>query len=311
MKKTLLAIFVGLVATAMCFAIWAQNQQPKPSTKMPQAKTQQEYEAYKKFQGETDPAKKAAAGEQFIRDYPDSELTGPFVCPLLVQIFEQLNNFSKAVEYGEKSLNSDLPKETVLFIYQGIVISYQQLNNYEKTVEWGEKFLTADPNNTFALYILSSVIPERIKDEDVDRQSKLDRTSDYGKRLLQIIANAQRPAQLTDEQWKQQKAQLEGGDFAALGFVALHQKNYDEAVRQYKQSTDIYPKDPIAFYRLGMAYSFNKKNEEAIRALATSVALSGPPQAKSYLDEIYKAKNKGSLEGLDKVIADAKASMKN
>jgi len=311
MKKTLLAIFAALVATAICSVVWAQNQQPKPPAKTPQAKTQQEFDAYKKFQAETDLAKKAAAGEQFIKDYPDSELTGPYVCPHLVQIYEQLNNFSKAVEYGERALKSDLPKETGLFIYQGIVVGYQQLNNYEKTVEWGEKFLTADPNNTFALYILSSVIPEGIKDEDFDRQSKLDRTSDYAKRLLLILSNAPRPAQLTDEQWKQQKVQLEGGSYAALGFVALHQKNYDEAVKQYKHSTDIYPKDPIAFYRLGLAYSFNKKNDEAIRALATSVAMSGPPQAKSYLDQIYKAKNNGSLEGLDKVIADARASMKN
>ncbi|MDD5541748.1 MAG: tetratricopeptide repeat protein [Acidobacteriia bacterium] len=309
MRKMWMAMFVVVCIFTVASGTPAQDQ--KAPAKGPLAKTQQEYDAYKKFQSETDWSKKAADGEQFMKDYPDSALTGSFLLPMLVQAYEQLGNFPKTVTYAEKALQSEQSKTTLQFLYQTLVVSYQQLNNYEKTVEYGEKMLVDDPNNTFALFVLSGVIPERIKDDDMDRQQKLDRTTTYAKRLLETTNAMQRPPQMTDDQWKQQRGQLLGGAYSSLGFVALHQKDYDEAIKQYKQSIDLYPKDPIAFYRLGLAYSFNKKNDEAIKALAASVAMNGPDQARSYLEQIYRAKNNGSLDGLDKVISDAKAQLKN
>ena len=49
---------------------------------------------------------------------------------------------------------------------------------------------------------------------------------------------------------------------------------------------------------------------EALKALATSVAMNGPSQAKSYLEQLYKAKNNGSLDGLDKMISEAASGLK-
>ncbi len=267
--------FVAVLA-AVCFlgaATVLVAQQANPPAKQPQAKTQQEYDAFVKFNSETDFAKKTGLGEEFIKNYPNSELNVPYVMPAML-------------------------------------IGYQQQNNYEKTVEVGQQILTADPNNTFALFMLSLVVPERIKDDDINRQQKIDETTQYAKHLLSLIPTMPKPAQLTDDQFKSQKAQLEGGAYSALGFVALHQKNYDEAITQYKKSVDAFPKDPIAFYRLGLAYSFAKKNDDAIKSLAVAVALNGPPQARSYLEQLYKAKNGGSLDGLDKVISEASAGLK-
>lgn len=271
MKKhlvTLLGIVLFLATTT-----WMDAQPAQAPAKQPQAKTQQEYDAFVKFTSETDYAKKAAAGEQFSKDFPISELN-------------------------------------VSYVFPALLVSYQQLNNYDKTVEYGEKILAGDPANTFALFMLSLVIPERIKDDDLDRQQKLDHTTGYAKKLLEVTASMPKPAPMTEEQWKTQKAQLEGGAHSALGFVALHQKNYEQAATEYKTSVELYPKDPIAFYRLGLAYSFAKKNDEAIKALATSVAMQGPAQARSYLEQLYKAKNNGSLEGLEKLISEAGASVK-
>jgi tetratricopeptide (TPR) repeat protein len=317
MKKQFVAVLVaGILLMGASILMGAQSQPqtqtppPKTAAKQPQAKTQQEYDAFKKFEGEPDMAKKALAGEQFIKDYPDSELTGPYATPLLVDAYQRLNNFQKVVEYGEKALLANPPQQTVLFIYQAIVIAYQQLNNYEKTVEWSEKFLTADHNNTFALYMLATVVPERIKDDDLDRQQKLDHTTDYAKKLLEVTNTTQKPATITEDQWKMQRSQLQGGAYSALGFVALHKKNYDEAISEYKKSLEVYPKDAIAYYRLGLSYSFAKKNDEALKALATSVAMNGPAQARSYLEQLYKAKNNGSLDGLDKVIGEAASGLK-
>jgi tetratricopeptide (TPR) repeat protein len=290
----------------------AQTQTPPPKTaaKQPQAKTQQELDAYKKFESEPDIAKKAVAGEQFIKDYPESELIGPYASPLLVDVYQRLNNFKKVVEYGEKALSANPPQQTTLFVYQAIVIAYQQLNDYEKTVEWAEKYLKVDPNNAFALYMLATVIPERVKEDDLDRQQKLDHTTDYAKKLLEVTNSMQKPAPMTEDQWKMQKAQLQGGAYSALAFVAMHKKSYDEAISEYKKSLEVYPKDAIAYYRLGLSYSFAKKNDEALKALATSVAMNGPAQARSYLEQLYKAKNNGSLDGLDKMISETASGLK-
>jgi tetratricopeptide (TPR) repeat protein len=277
MKKIFVAVFIAtsLLGTTPLLAAQAQaqSQAPKTAAKEPKAKTQQEYEAFSKFDAESDFAKKTAAGEQFVKDFPDSELSVPFVFPRML-------------------------------------VSYQQLNNYEKTVEYGEKILAVDPSNAFALFMMSLVIPERIKDNDLDRQQKLDHTTQYAKKLLEVADSMQKPATLTEDQWKGQKAQLQGGAYSALGFVSLHLKNYDEAISNYKKSLVVFPKDPIAYYRLGLSYSFAKKNDEALKALATSVAMNGPAQAKSYLEQLYKAKNNGSLDGLDKMIADAASGLK-
>ncbi|MBZ5552981.1 MAG: tetratricopeptide repeat protein [Acidobacteriia bacterium] len=280
MKKRFVAVLVATIllgGISTFAAAQAQTQPqtpaPKPVPKQPQAKTQQEYDAYSKFSSETDFTKKTAMGEQFIKDFPDSELNVPYVLPQ-------------------------------------VVVGYQQLNNYEKTVECGEKILAADSSNAFALFMLSTVIPERIKDDDLDRQQKLDHTTDYAKKLLEVANSMQKPAPMTEDQWKMQKAQLQGGAYSALGFVALHKKSYDEAISEYKKSLEVYPKDPIAYYRLGLSYSFAKKNDEALKALATSVAMNGPSQAKSYLEQLYKAKNNGSLDGLDKMISEAASGLK-
>jgi len=307
MKKQLVAVLIILVFAGAAALKASQGTQP---TKQPQVKTQQESDAFTKFQAESDPAKKALSGEQFIKDFPNSELLGPYVYPLLVQAYLKLNNPQKTVEYSEKALSSNPSKQTTLFLYQALVSGYQQLNNYEKTVESAERFLTVDPNNAFALVTLATVIPERIKDDDLDRDKKLTRTTECANKLLEIVNSMQKPATLTDEQWKMYKGQLQSGAYSSLGLVALRKKNYEDAVAQYRKSLELFPKDAYAYYRLGNAYDFLKKSDEAIRAYASSVALNGPPEARTELERVYKDKNKGSLEGMDKVISEAAASLK-
>lgn len=273
MKKCLTAIFLVVFLTGSALLRAQAQPQQKAAPKGPQAKTQQEFDAFNKFTAETDNAKKAAAGEQFIKDFPNSELIGPYVYPALM-------------------------------------LGYQSLNNYEKTVEYGEKVLIADPNSPLALFILAVVIPERIKEDDLDRNQKLDKTTGYAKKLIEVTNGMQKPPQITDDQWKIQKSQLLGGAHSALGFVALHRKDYDEAAKEYKTSVELFNKDPYAFYRLGIVYNYQKKSDEAIQALVNAVALNGPPQVKTFLEQMYRAKHNGSLDGLDKMITDAAAQLK-
>lgn len=276
MKKCLTAVFlvVFLAGSVSLWAVQGQPQpQPKTAPKQPQPKTQQEFDAFNKFNAETDSAKKAAAGEQFIKDFPSSELISAYVNPTLM-------------------------------------MGYQALNNYEKTLEYGEKVLSTEAGNPLALFVLALVIPERVKDDDLDRVQKLEKTTNYANKLIEVTNAMQKPPQATDDQWKTQKGQLLGGAHSALGFVALHRKEYDEAVKEYKTSVELFNKDSYAFYRLGIAYNYQKKSDEAIQALVNAVTLNGPAQVKTFLEQVYKAKHNGSLDGLDKMITDAAAQLK-
>jgi hypothetical protein len=40
--------------------------------------------------------------------------------------------------------------------------SYQQLNNFDKTVEYGDKLLALNPKDLPAFLTLSSILPERL-----------------------------------------------------------------------------------------------------------------------------------------------------
>jgi tetratricopeptide (TPR) repeat protein len=259
--------FIAVIIGICVLATAAWAQEVKAPAKQPQAKTQQEYDALVKFRDERDFDKQMATGEQFAKDFPASEMLVPFV-------------------------------------YTNMMLGYLNHNNYEKTVNYGTRIIAVDPGNLIALFYMAVTIPERIKDEDLDRQQRLDQTTTYAKKLLEITATMQKPLQMTDDQWKAQLSQLQAGGHSALAFVALLKKDYAGAITEFKKSLELDPKDTRSLYRLGIAQFSLNQTDEAIKTLARCVALNGPEQARPFLERMYKDKNKGSLEGLDKIIGE-------
>ena len=67
----------------------------------------------------------------------------------------------------------------------------------------------------------------------------------------------------------------------------------------------------MSLWRLGTAHALLNDYPNAESNLAKAVAINGiaASYARTTLEEIYKAQHKGSLEGLDKVIAKAKSEL--
>lgn len=224
-----------------------------PARKPPQAKTQVEYDAYQKIVATTDPKEKMALVDAFVTNFPDSELKG--------------------------------------VAYEQALSAAQTTNDYEKSVDYSRKVLAAYPDNVMALLILSSWIPERTNDADPQRDAKLTEATNAANKLLAVIPTLQKPATESADQWKAQTDELNGRPLAALGFIKLQQKDYPGAEQEFEKAISYMPTEPTFYYRLGLAYTYEKKYDQAAWNLARSVALKGVSEKPAHdaLDALFKA----------------------
>src|SRR5262245_44098283 len=232
--------------------------------KGPQAKTKAEYDAYMLLWNEGAPAKKAELATKFLADHPETEFK-MFVYQMQIDSYQRLGNIDKVVEIGEK-FSSDFPQadnNTKKFVMQRLMASYQQKNDFAKTVEYGDKLLAIDPKDLPSLLTLSSILPERLPNEEDKKAAQLDKALAYANRAkteIEGVFEKQKPANITEEQWKAEKNKLLATVNSSIGLVHLNKKEYDKASQQYEISTNLTKTNPIDFYRLGIAYTFLARN---------------------------------------------------
>lgn len=224
-----------------------------PAKKPPQAKTQVEYDAYQKIVAATDPKEKMQWVDQFVANFSSSELRG--------------------------------------VAYQQGLQGAQMANDFEKAVDYSRKVLLFYPDDVLSLLLLSSWIPERVTENDPQREAKLTEATNAAKTLLQVVPTLQKPGGETDEQWAAQVKELSGRPHAALGFIKLLLKDYAAAQEEFEKAVGFMPAEPTFFYRLGLAYTYEKKYDAAAWNLARSVALKGVSEkpAKDALGSLFKA----------------------
>src|ERR1022692_640182 len=108
---------------------------PPAGKRPPQAKTQDEFAAYKAAAALTDPAAQEKAAGDFATKFPESELR-----PLL---------------------------------YRAVMHGYQQAHNADKMLETAQKILTYDADDPEALLGVAQVLAERTRDTDLDKDQRL------------------------------------------------------------------------------------------------------------------------------------------
>src|ERR1051326_7449174 len=130
----------------------AQPQAPKSSKGAPQAKTQEEFKAYQEaaqaVMGQ-DVAAGEAAADKFAAQFPESDLR--------------------------------------VLLYTTLMNNFQQQNNADKTVEYGRKVLTLDADNPIALVMVATVLAERTRDTDLDKDERFAEAIKDAKDALETI----------------------------------------------------------------------------------------------------------------------------
>jgi hypothetical protein len=193
-------------------------------------------------------------------------------------------------------------EQRILAFHHAIIQSYQQLNDAPKMMEWGEKALGFKPDDVTTLALLSNVMAERPPANEEEKAKHMKRAEELASQAITALPTflaspdgANIPASA--------KADLTSQMHYTLGLIYLHQKKLGQSQQEFVTALQAKPNDPVTYYRLGIAYVQDMKNDQAMEALAKSVFLKGVSEAgaRDLLKQLYVNKNK-SEQGLEDYI---------
>ncbi len=245
--------------------------------KKPQWKSRAEYDAFEAFVKEADPHKRIPLIQAFIQKYPSSDfLANAYVAEM--QTYGQLGESSNAIASAKKALKTD-------------------------------------PDNLLALAYLSFTFPYTFKSSEPNAQADLTQAGQDAQHGLQLLQSMQKPAGVSQSQFdasvKTQRAVFN----TAEGFVALQQKNYNQAIKSLEAAAQDNPENSLIYSLLGQAYynetprDINKAIWNLARAASLAEAANSPnaAQLKKFYGQVYEAQH-GSNAGEEQLLAQAKSS---
>jgi tetratricopeptide (TPR) repeat protein len=218
----------ALGALALSTALWAQAPPQDKQPAGPRPKTKAEYDALNKMFTATTPDARIEAGEEIITNFEKTEF---------------------------KSI-----------VFYTIADAYAKKNDSVKMIVYGERALEADPTNYQASLLLANGIARGVRENDLDRDERLNQAEKYANQALAAIPTAPKMnTSLTDQEWADAKKDLAADGHTALGMVAMGRKKYDVAVTEFTQAiTGAHAPDPVAMVRLAQADNKVGKYDDAI-----------------------------------------------
>jgi tetratricopeptide (TPR) repeat protein len=212
---------------------------PPQGKRLPQAKTQAEFDAYKVASGSTtDPAAMEKAADDFAAKFPDSELR--------------------------------------VLLYRAAMRNYQNANNSDKMSAMAESVLKLDADDPEALVGAADVLVERTRDTDLDKDQRWSRAQQYAKHALETVdTDVAIPPGTPQERIDAYKNLLRSSAYSILGALALNQEKYTDAEGYFHKSIDAYPAqpDPVVVLRLALALDKQERYPDALKEANHAVEL--------------------------------------
>ncbi len=232
-----LAVLLVLALTVTNFRIRGQFGPLGDPSHAPQAKSQEEFDAYLEILVAPDAQETIAKVQQFIFKYPESELLAT--------------------------------------AYQHQMLSYRELNEFEGMLQAGEKYLQLLPDNLNALLTLASAIPNATA-ERPDAAELVTQAEEYARRALRLLKQIRIPREISMEDWERFRREMEAQAHEALGHVAVKRGQVNVAVSEFEKATHYSPEPQgKQFFRLGVACAWAGMKDRAERALRRAAEL-GP-----------------------------------
>jgi tetratricopeptide (TPR) repeat protein len=190
----------------------------------------------------------------------------------------------------------------------------QELKDADKMYASAQKVLELDPNNMRGLIWITSLTMSMGK-TDATFMSNGEKAS---RKLLSLLAAMQKPANMSDAAFKEQKEGMQVLAHRALGTVAMNRKNNAEAEKEFRTVLGLQPGNGQISYWLGSVILGQRdaaKQSEAFWHFARAANYSGEnamptaerAKVKDYLNGIY-TKFHGSEEGMPEIVT---AALKN
>ena len=196
--------------------------------------------------------------------------------------------------------------------------TYQQLNQAANIYAAAKDVLAEDPKDMFALSMISYLTPvlTNTSPEALDMGEKA--AQGVLANLDATFAADKKPAQLSAEQWTQQRGLAEAQSYKTLGWIAMIRKDAPKAQEHFTKSLEKNAAQGDVSYWLGQTIMGMKKIDLyplGIWHVARAVAYDGPgalpaqgrQQVNDYLTKAYSGYH-GDASGLDELKAKAKAA---
>jgi tetratricopeptide (TPR) repeat protein len=216
---------------------------------------------------------------------------------LLLALYMETKNLPKAAEIQE-GIYAAAPDSAGLQVLASIYLGMQ---NYDKYLPLAQKIMAENPieqpvGYSTALQMVQVYLQKQDAANATDLLTKL--MDVYGDKV---------PPNTQESQWNITRAWAFG--IIAQGVYA--KKDYAKALELYGKVAKFDPKNDAAYYYIGMSKWQGKDPEGAIEAFAKCTVLNKPTaaKAKSYLEQLYKARHQDTLDGLDQVLAKAKTDL--
>ena len=225
-----------------------------------------EYNAFQAAAGQTNPQAKIQACDDFVAKFPNSVLV-PLIDELYYNAYNQEKNFPKVIEAVDKFMAIPDDSFTKLSITKEALLG---------------KRLTA-------LYFRALAFNQSFKDTDPSAQDELTKARQDALQGLTMLGQLAKPANMTDDQFVQQKKPLTILFNYTAGSAAYQMKNYKDAIDSFNAELAENPTDAATFFRLGVAY-LQLAAKQAPQAPAggaagaTSTATAGDPAEQQNAD---------------------------
>ena len=156
-------------------------------------------------------------------------------------------------------------------------IAYQQAQNTPKMIETAQAILAKDPDNISMLLLLA--------DNWSENGQQLDKAAVDAKKALDLLGQAKKPENLTDDQWQRQLSIQKGLAYSVLGQVYVNNNQNPQAVDAFKQASPLLKSDSFSYgrnlYRLGFTLAKMQRTAEARTVLTEAVSVNSPYKAKA------------------------------
>ncbi len=260
MRKWVVAnAMVWLAAALVCCAPLRASAQDQQASKTPY--TLPEYNAYQAAAGQTDPQAKIQALDDFVNKFPNSALM-PLVDLQYYSAYNQTKNYPKLIEYVDKFLAVQDDK-------------YLAIPGMTKERLVGDRVQ--------ALYFRAVAFNQSFNEKDANAAQELTDARKYALQGIDSLNQIQKPANMTDETFAQQKKQPVMVFNYTAARAALLAKDYKDAIDSYNAyiAASGGPSQSVAsvYYQIGVAYLQMVAEQMASQPQTSTTPPSGQPPA--------------------------------
>jgi tetratricopeptide (TPR) repeat protein len=210
-------------------------------------------------------------------------------------------------QWKEKYPNTEF-KETRLEYF---VDTYQALNDPKQMLAAVRDLLTQYPKNLKGAYWACALV--------VSQNSTAPADLDLAQNAARTLLAAEKPAGASDDQWKQNKPQMDILAYRTLGWAAMKRNDFVEAEGQFTKELKMNPGDAQASYWLGTAIRGQQKPErqsEALYDFARAAAYDGPgaldpagrKSIETYVQKAYTNYHGKDDQGFQQLLSTAKTN---